>query len=103
MYGYAFILARRRNCPEPMCANYCPNGYAHNDEGCMTCTCQAETTIQEKVHDDHSSSCPMVMCKDACVNGYQKNDRGCDTCTCVDTSIEQSSCDVSKLIATFFQ
>jgi hypothetical protein len=29
----------RLPCPEPMCANFCPAGYARNPEGCMTCDC----------------------------------------------------------------
>lgn len=28
-------------CPEPMCANFCPNGYGKNEHGCMTCDCAA--------------------------------------------------------------
>jgi len=32
---------KSRPCPEPMCANACPYGYAKNEAGCMTCTCDS--------------------------------------------------------------
>ena len=40
---HVVVLAtpKSRPCPEPMCANACPYGYAKNEAGCMTCTCDS--------------------------------------------------------------
>lgn|SRR6218665_482785 len=91
--------AASRNCPEPMCANYCPNGYAHNAEGCMTCTCESQDESPpppESIGKEEDFPCPEVMCATYCPTGYQRNERGCSTCTCNNGTVNDPSCGVGS-------
>jgi len=83
--------------PEPMCANYCPDGYRYNDEGCMTCECVGASPVASS----HRPRCrgPMPMCANRCPDGYKYKLDGCMTCECV----EEPQPDNSVVSASFYR
>nr|KAI8754762.1 antistasin-like [Biomphalaria glabrata] len=57
-------------CPVHDCLpdTYCPNGFAMDANGCITCKCQL-------------TDCPVLTCQ-ACPNGFLSDSNGCLTCQC---------------------
>lgn len=80
-------MTTRPTClgPEPMCANYCPNGYRYKDDGCMTCDCNPVEPVETRASATRTRPrCrgAQPMCANACPGGYKYKPDGCMTCEC---------------------
>ncbi|XP_070178194.1 antistasin-like isoform X2 [Littorina saxatilis] len=84
IYGRPLIhpspYQQRSQCPPLLCKNYCNFGRVKTDDGCDTCKCNSEPSVQAPV--GRQLPCPTSRCKNFCFFGRAQDTRGCDTCRC---------------------